>query len=68
MCLKYLTNLTLEEWFRDLVKYAKGLIVWEDLVEAFPLVGEWTVWKVGNGCYIIIGEDPWLEVGNYFRL
>jgi hypothetical protein len=42
--------------------------VWKALVEAFPLVGDWVVWKIGDGKKVRVGEDPWLGAGNYFRL
>jgi hypothetical protein len=45
----------------------KGSIVWKALVEAFLLIGQWTAWRVGNGCRIRIGEDPWIGVGDDFK-
>jgi hypothetical protein len=44
-----------------------GSIVWKALVAAFPLVGLWTMWRVGNGRSIRLGEDPWLGSKNDFR-
>jgi hypothetical protein len=38
------------------------------LIEAFPLVGEWVVWKIGDEKKVRVGEDPWLGAGNSFRL
>jgi len=31
------------------IKSSKGSIVWKALVEAFPVVGDWVVWKIGDG-------------------
>jgi hypothetical protein len=45
---KYFPNLSFIEWFRLPNKSSTGSIVWKDLVEAFPLVGEWVVWKIGD--------------------
>jgi len=64
MISEYLPNLSVIEWFRQLNKSSKGSIVWKALVEAFPLVGEWVVWKIGDGKNARVGEDPWLGVGN----
>jgi hypothetical protein len=36
---KYFPNQSIVEWFQNIVKSPKGLIVWKSLVEAFPLVG-----------------------------
>jgi hypothetical protein len=65
---KYFPNLTVIEWLRQLNKSSKGSIVWKALVEAFPLVGEWVVWKIGDRKNIRVGEDPWLGARNNFRL
>jgi hypothetical protein len=36
--------------------------------QAFPLVGQWTAWKIGSGKNIRIGKDPWLGAGDNFVL
>jgi hypothetical protein len=61
---KYFANLSIVEWFHFPVKSSKGSIMWKALVEAFPLVGKWTVWKIGNGRNVRLGEDPWLGAGD----
>lgn len=38
------------------------------MVLAFPLVGNWLVWKVGRGTKVKVGEDPWIGCGEDFRL
>jgi hypothetical protein len=50
------------------MKSSKGSIVWKALVEAFPLVGNWMVWCIGNGEKVRLGEDLWLGVGNNYKL
>jgi hypothetical protein len=32
------------------------------------MVGNWIVWKIGDGSRVRVGEDPWLGVGDNFRL
>ena len=41
---------------------------WTTFVEAFPLVGNWVSWKIGEGRRIRIGQDPWSGFGDNFRL
>ena len=45
-----------------------GSIGWKSLVLAFPLVGNWLAWLVGNGRKIRVGEDPWLGVGERYKI
>ena len=68
MCSKYFSSLSIDEWFHISIKSSKGSIAWKVLVEAFPLVAPWTVWRVGNGCHIRVGLDPLLGTRNWFRL
>lgn len=42
--------------------------VWLTLVKAFPVIGDWCVWKVGNGKHVQIGYDPWSGANNSWRL
>jgi hypothetical protein len=65
---KYFPNLSIEEWFRSPIKSSKGSILWKALVEAFPLVGTWTIWQKGNISKVRLGEDPWLGAGDNFTL
>jgi hypothetical protein len=46
---KYLQGRSIEYWYRHPNKSSNGSIVWKSLVVAFPLVGSWTAWKIGNG-------------------
>ena len=38
------------------------------MVLAFPLVGSWTAWRIGNRRTVRIGEDPWVGEGEQYRL
>jgi len=38
--------------------------MWTTLALAFPLLGKWMAWKVGNVQRIRIGVDPWIRCGN----
>jgi hypothetical protein len=65
---KYFPSLSISDWFREPLKSTKGSIVWKALVQAFPLVGKWTVWHIKNGEKVRLGEDPWLGDGNNYKL
>jgi hypothetical protein len=57
---KYFPNLYVIKWFRKPNNSSKGSIVWKALVEAFPLVGDCVVWKIGDRKKFRVGEYPWL--------
>jgi hypothetical protein len=42
--------------------------MWKYLVEVFSFVQKWTVWKIGNGRNLGLGEEPWLGAGDNFRI
>ena len=47
---KYFPNGSIQEWIRKLDKsFRNGSICWKALVLAFPQVGNWIAWSVGNG-------------------
>jgi hypothetical protein len=54
---KYFPTFFISEWFREPLKSPKESIVWKALVQAFPLVGNWTVWRIGNREKVRLGED-----------
>ena len=67
MITKYLKGLSIEDWFRLERKNTHGdSIVWKGMEKLFPLVGNWTSWKVSNKRMIQIEDDPWIGAkGNY---
>ena len=66
---KYCPNASIEEWFHQPTKTHKGgSLCWKAFVEAFPLVGNWVTWQVGDGRRIRIVQDPWVGSGDNFRL
>jgi hypothetical protein len=38
------------------------------MVDSFPLIGDWTIWRVGNGKNLRLGKDSWEGSGNAFNL
>lgn len=61
--------MSIEDWLRTERKQAQGAsIVCKVLVTAFPIVGNWIVWQIGNGSKLRISEDPWMGVNANFRL
>jgi hypothetical protein len=55
---KCMGNLSVEYWFLTSQNTSKNSsIIWKVLVYAFPLVGKCTVWRIGNGKKIWIGQD-----------
>ena len=38
------------------------------MVLDFPLIGNWTAWKIGNGKSVRLGEDPWVGAGKNYKL
>lgn len=46
----------------------KASVVQKALVNAFPLIGNWPIWKIGNGSDILMWEDPWIGVKDNFIL
>jgi hypothetical protein len=59
----------MEEWIRNPVKKHKnGSLIWKATISAFPNIGCWLVWKVGNGHNVRVGEDPWVGCGEGYKL
>jgi hypothetical protein len=66
---KYITGKTIEEWFRCPRKIVPtSSIGWKVMVDAFPLLGSWEAWRIGNGRSVRVGEDPWEGYDNNHRL
>ena len=42
-------------------------IIWKDLVVTFSLFSKWLAWKIGIGCKVQVGLDPWIASGKIFR-
>ena len=37
------------------------------MVLAFPLIGNWIAWEIGNEKSVKIGEDPWAGAGEDYK-
>ena len=49
-------------------EYKNGSIGWKSFVLVFPLIENWLAWYVGNGKKVRLGEDPWIGVGDGYKL
>jgi hypothetical protein len=50
-----------KDYYRQPKKSSNVSIVWKEMVAAFPLVGMWTVWKIGNKKKVKLEMDPYRE-------
>ena len=49
------------EWIISSDKKKKNIsICWKAILWAFDIIGNFLVWKIGNGSVVCIGLDPWL--------
>ena len=66
---KYCRNGSIQDWIRKREKSFKNEpIGWKALVLAFPQVGNWLAWLVGNGKEVRVGEYMWSRAGESFKL
>jgi len=65
---KYFPGKSVKEWIREPHKSMREFIVLKDLVQSFPLFKECVPWKIGNGKFVLHGQDPWIRVGNSFKI
>jgi hypothetical protein len=69
MASKDLADMHFMDWIRSPRKgFSNSSICWRELVEAFPLIGNWLRWHMGNRKSIRIGEDPWVNSGQNHKL
>ena len=48
--------------------FKNGSVGWKSMVLAFPLIGTWIAWGIGNGKSIRICLDPWAKAGHDYKL
>ena len=58
---KYIHPMNIIEWIRSPVKRKKNMsICWKAVLWDFDSIGDFLVWKIGNGTVVHIGLDPWI--------
>ena len=61
--------MNITDWIRSPNKSFKNVYVgWKTMVLAFPLIGNWTAWELGNRRSVRLGLHPWVGVGEDFRI
>lgn len=49
------------EWIKKLVKKVQNsFVIWKSILNAFPLIEKWLIWKIRNGSKFLLGKDPWI--------
>ena len=58
---KYIHPLNILEWIRSPIKKKNNIsICWKVVLWVFDIIGNFLVWKIGNGTVVHIGLDPWI--------
>ena len=58
---KYISPLSLLDWIHVTVKKKRCMsICWKAVLWSFDLIGNFLIWKVGNGANVRIRVDPWV--------
>ena len=61
---KYISPSSLIDWIQNPQKsFRGGSIFWKAIVKSFHLISEGLAWRVGDGCPVILGLDPWSRSG-----
>ena len=56
---KYINLLLVLQWICLPNKsYKNVLVVWKEVINYFPFISDWLVWKVGIGENFLLGFDP----------
>jgi len=52
---------TIVDWIRNPIKKLQNdSIFWKYILDVFPLIGNWMIWKIGDGAQVLIEKDPWI--------
>jgi len=66
---KYLKGLDVVNWLRnDSLVYNIASLVWRNLLTALPVIKQWLTWEVGSGQIILLGLDPFVGGGSFYKL
>ena len=67
---KYISPLTIEEWFRIREKSIKNVSIICKLASilVFEFIGDWLEWRVGNERKIRLGQEPCVAYGGAHKI
>jgi len=66
---KYLKGLDVVTWLKKHTLVFKiASLVWRNLMTTLPIIKRWLTWKVGSGQRILLGMDPFVGGGSFYKL
>jgi hypothetical protein len=66
---KYLKGEDVTLWLRvEKYKFTVTSNFWRNFIDTILLLKKWLAWSVGNGAWVLIGQDPFVGSGSPYKL